>query len=94
MFNRCPGQDNRQTRAEDMVCVHCGYVAEIFSDELKVVCPECRNLIYKEKQPACTDWCKAARECVGEEKWKQIKGGAECFAINVNKPQAAQVALN
>lgn len=75
MFNRCPGQDNRKFKVEDIICVHCGYAAEIFSDEIKLICPSCRNLICKERLPDCVDWCKAARECAGEERWKQIKGG-------------------
>jgi len=75
MFNQCPGQDRRKARAENIICVHCGYTAEIFSDEIQVKCPQCKNLIYKERLPVCVDWCKAARECVGEEKYKQLRGG-------------------
>jgi hypothetical protein len=74
MFNSCPGQDSRKTKVENIICSKCGYAAEIFSDEIKVVCPGCKNLICKERLPSCVDWCKAARECIGEEKWKQIRG--------------------
>ena len=74
MFNKCPGQDSRKANAENITCADCGYVAEIFSDEIKVACPRCKNLICKERLPSCVDWCKAARECVGEEKFKQLKG--------------------
>ncbi len=74
MYNRCPGQDSRKAQVENIVCVHCGYVAEIFSDEIEVTCSKCRNIITKENLPSCVDWCKAARECIGEEKYKQLKG--------------------
>ncbi len=76
MFNQCPGQDSRKASAETIICPGCGYAAEIFSDEIKVVCPRCKNLICKERLPTCLDWCQAARECIGEEKFKQLKGGS------------------
>jgi DNA-directed RNA polymerase subunit RPC12/RpoP len=74
MFNKCPGQDSRKANVENIVCAHCGYAAEIFSDEIKVACPQCENIICKERLLTCVDWCKAARECIGEEKYKQLKG--------------------
>jgi len=73
MFNKCPGQDPRKTKVESITCSKCGYIAEIFSDEIKVQCPKCKNLICKERLVSCVDWCKAARECIGEEKWKQLR---------------------
>ena len=69
-MNKCPGQDSRKAEAENISCGKCGYVAEIFSDEIKVRCPKCKNLICKERLPSCVDWCKVAKDCIGEEKWK------------------------
>lgn len=77
MFNKCPGQDPRKTKAESITCSVCGYIAEIFSDEIKVQCPKCKNLICKERLPSCVDWCKAAKECIGEERWNKLKSPAE-----------------
>jgi hypothetical protein len=74
MLNQCPGQDRRKATAENIICANCGYPAEIFSDEIKVVCPKCKNLICKDRLPSCLDWCKAARECIGEERYKQLMG--------------------
>ncbi len=74
MTARCPGQDARNIRPEELICRVCGYKVEIFSDELKVKCPKCGNLACKDRLPSCIDWCNFARECVGEEKWKQLKG--------------------
>lgn len=76
MINSCPGQDRRKVKPESLICVHCGYVAEIFSDEIQAQCAQCKHLISKKRLPACVEWCKAARECVGEEKYKQIRGAA------------------
>ena len=75
MNNKCPGQGDRDIKAGMIICPDCGYKVEIFSDEIKVRCPKCRSLVCRERLPSCVDWCKAARECVGEEKWKQLKGG-------------------
>ena len=75
MIQKCPGQDDRSIKSEAIKCPDCGYQAEIFSDEIKVKCPKCRGLICRERLPSCVDWCKAARECIGEEKWKQLKKG-------------------
>ena len=74
MINRCPGQDKRNIHAELMRCPSCGYRVEMFSDEVKVKCPSCKALVCRERMPACVDWCRYARECVGEEKWQQMKG--------------------
>ncbi|MCX5700596.1 MAG: phosphohydrolase [Candidatus Omnitrophica bacterium] len=75
MINKCPGQDDRNIKAEPIRCPDCGYTAEIFTDEIKVKCPKCKGFICRSRLPSCVDWCKAARECIGEEKWKQLKGG-------------------
>lgn len=75
MISKCPGQDDRNLKAESIKCPQCGYAAEIFSDEIKLKCPKCKGLICKTRFPSCVQWCKAARECVGEKKWKQLQGG-------------------
>ena len=79
MFTKCPGQDPRKARAEGIICSNCGYLAEIFSDEIKVKCPKCQSLICKERLPSCVDWCKAAKECVGEENYKLYTQGKVLF---------------
>ncbi|MFA5096354.1 MAG: phosphohydrolase [Candidatus Omnitrophota bacterium] len=75
MSDKCPGNDGRNVRVEAIKCPACGYSAEIFSDEVRVRCPGCKGLICRVRLPACVDWCKSARRCVGEEKWRQLKGG-------------------
>jgi predicted RNA-binding Zn-ribbon protein involved in translation (DUF1610 family) len=74
MINKCPGQDDRNLKAEILTCLDCGYRIEIFSDEVKVKCPQCKSLVCRDRLPSCIDWCKFARECIGEEKWKRLNG--------------------
>ncbi len=71
---RCPGQDNRNLRVALHKCPNCGYEVEIFSDEAKVKCQRCGELVCREKAPTCIEWCAKARECLGEERWHQLKG--------------------
>ncbi len=75
MMNKCPGQDSRNIKVEVLKCLDCGYKVEIFSDEIKVSCPKCKSLICRERLPTCVDWCKFAKECVGEDKYRQLKEG-------------------
>jgi hypothetical protein len=73
-MSKCPGQDKRDIKAETINCPDCGYCLEIFSDEVKVRCPKCKGLVCRNRLPSCVDWCRYARECVGEDKWEQLKG--------------------
>jgi len=75
MILKCPGQDRRNIKVEELTCLNCGYKIEIFSDELKVKCPKCNNLACRQRMPSCIDWCKSAKSCLGELLWKQLYGG-------------------
>ena len=75
MIAKCPGQDDRNIKTETIKCPDCGYNVEIFSDEIKVRCPKCKGLVCRVRLPSCVDWCKSARQCIGEDKWRQLKGG-------------------
>ncbi len=72
-MNKCPGQAAREIISQNIVCNICQQTVEIFSDEIQTRCPKCKNLVYQEVLPTCIAWCRAARECVGEEKWKHLK---------------------
>jgi NADH pyrophosphatase NudC (nudix superfamily) len=74
MYSKCPGQDFRNLRVSLHKCPNCGAEVEIFSDEIKVKCQKCGEMIYREKIPSCIDWCASARQCLGEERWKELKG--------------------
>jgi DNA-directed RNA polymerase subunit RPC12/RpoP len=74
MASRCAGQDSRNLRAGLYRCPTCGVEAEIFSDETRIKCKECDSYIYRDKMTPCIEWCSNAKACLGEERWKEIKG--------------------
>lgn len=65
MIFKCPGQDNRNIKTEEVECYFCGYKIEFFSGEIKRVCPKCKNLAFKNRLVSCLDWCKYAQNCLG-----------------------------
>jgi NADH pyrophosphatase NudC (nudix superfamily) len=74
MIGKCPGQNSGTLRASLHKCPKCGNEVEMFSDELKIRCKKCGEMVYKEKVPSCIDWCASARQCLGEERWKALHG--------------------
>ena len=70
---KCPGNDDRFLKVEVHKCPKCQYKVEIFSDEIRTKCSKCKAWVEREKLPSCVDWCKASRECIGEDRWKQLK---------------------
>ena len=74
MTSKCPGQDFRNLRVSLHKCPDCGAEVEIFSDEMKVKCHKCGAKVYRDKIPSCIDWCASARQCLGEERWKELRG--------------------
>lgn len=74
MTTKCPGQDFRNLRVELYKCQKCGAAVEIFSDEQKVKCHKCGEKVYRERVPTCIEWCASARQCLGEERWKELRG--------------------
>lgn len=74
MASHCPGQDTRQLRSAYYKCPGCGALVEIFSDEARFRCRQCGQYVMREKTPSCIEWCPQARQCLGEEKWRQLMG--------------------
>ena len=62
---RCPGISGQRLTSTILRCSSCGAEVEIFSDESKARCPNCRMPVYKKAAPTCAKWCKAAAECMG-----------------------------
>ncbi len=71
---KCPGQDIKNLRAAVYKCPNCGAEVEMFSDELRIKCRKCGEYVYKEQVPSCIEWCASARQCLGEVRWKALKG--------------------
>lgn len=69
----CPGSSEiRRPFPEEITCVFCGAIVEIWSDEVETTCPECKKTISRNMKPSCLQWCPAAKECVGPEKLERI----------------------
>jgi putative nucleotidyltransferase with HDIG domain len=66
---RCPGQDQRFWKPEDIFdvrCPRCGKVAEFFKDEPKLKCRNCGHLVVNPKiDLGCAEWCHYADQCLG-----------------------------
>lgn len=73
MSFKCPGADSRFLQVQEEKCQSCGYTVEMFSDEIRLKCPRCGQMIYREAIPSCIDWCSMAKECIGEEKYKELR---------------------
>lgn len=71
----CPGHETRSLRVELRKCPKCGTAVELFSNEVKVKCYQCGEMVFQPTLPFCTEWCAADRECLGEERWRCLKGG-------------------
>ncbi|ODS39343.1 MAG: hypothetical protein A7316_05760 [Candidatus Altiarchaeales archaeon WOR_SM1_86-2] len=69
---KCPGASNIiRPKPGYVKCPGCGIEVEIWSDELKGECRKCGKTVFKEETPSCMQWCKYARECVGEDKYNE-----------------------
>lgn len=69
-FKRCPGSLVFMQPKPDMIpCVACGADTEIWSDEAEGKCPSCGATVVRYASQSCVDWCKHARECLGEDKY-------------------------
>jgi len=68
MINKCPGSKGfRQPRPEIIKCPSCGEEVEIWTDEIRAICPKCKRVVMRQEGPSCLDWCRYAKECVGEK---------------------------
>jgi len=69
----CPGsQKFRQPQPEIIKCPKCAQELEIWTDEIKSTCPNCKNTILRESGVSCLEWCKYAKECVGDETYTKF----------------------
>jgi putative nucleotidyltransferase with HDIG domain len=73
---RCPGQDQRFWKPEDIFeerCPGCGEKVEIFKDEPKLKCRSCGHLVVNPKiDLGCAEWCRYAEQCIGISNIKSI----------------------
>jgi hypothetical protein len=71
-FKRCPGSlVFMQPKPEIFPCTTCGADTEIWSDESEGHCAACGATVVRYAGQSCVDWCKHARECLGDDKYKR-----------------------
>jgi hypothetical protein len=67
---KCPGQDTRFWKAEDIFtveCPKCGAEIEFFKDDTRRRCAWCGHLFYNPKiELGCAEYCQYADKCVPE----------------------------
>lgn len=66
----CQGKPRTPT-LEERICPQCGNTLEIFSTDTEVVCEKCGFVAYNDSL-SCVQWCKYARQCVGDEMYEQM----------------------
>ena len=73
-FKRCPGSMAfAQPKIEIVRCPHCGEDAEVWTDEAEGKCRACGRSVCRTVTQSCIDWCKYARECLGDEGHKKYQ---------------------
>ena len=74
---RCPGQDQRFWKPEDIFevqCPGCGGTVEFFKDEPKLKCRKCKQMVVNPKiDLGCAEWCQYAEQCLGVNVVKNLK---------------------
>ncbi len=84
-LKRCPGSLVFMQPKPDMIpCVACGADTEIWSDEAEGKCPSCGATVVRYASQSCVDWCKHAKECLGEDKYKkygEMKAAMRKYAL-------------
>lgn len=65
---RCPGQDQRLWKPEDIFdvrCPNCKHEIEFWKDEPYRECPDCKKIIRNPRLDiGCAEWCKFSKECL------------------------------
>lgn len=66
---RCPGQDQRFWKPDDIFeveCPSCGEPVEFFKDEPQLKCRQCAHTVINPKiDLGCAEWCQHAEQCLG-----------------------------
>jgi len=69
-LKRCSGATAfAQPRIEVVPCPDCGTDVEVWSDEATGQCPSCSRTVIRSATQSCVDWCRYAKECLGDEKF-------------------------
>ena len=64
-------QGKPQLKVMEKTCPNCGHESEMFSVDTEAKCENCGFTIYNDLL-SCVQWCKYARQCVGEETYERL----------------------
>ena len=70
MFEGCQGKPRTPT-IHEKTCPRCGQIIELFSIDTEVPCDNCGFVAYNDTL-SCVQWCKYAKQCVGEEMYEKM----------------------
>ena len=79
MIAKCPGQDTRYWKSDDVYsveCPKCGQPVEFFKDDIRRRCKKCSHMFINPRlNLGCARWCQYADQCVGalgKDEFKEI----------------------
>jgi len=75
IYEGCQGKPRTPT-IHEKVCPQCGEIIELFSIDTEVACEKCGFVAYNDTL-SCVQWCKYAKQCVGEEMYDKMMEIAE-----------------
>ena len=70
ILDGCQGKPRTPT-IDEKICPQCGHTIEIFSTDTEVACENCGFVVYNDAL-SCVQWCKYARQCVGDAMYEQM----------------------
>ena len=70
IMDGCQGKPRTPT-IEDRICPNCGAPIEMFSIDTEMACEKCGFTVYNDTL-SCVQWCKYAKQCVGEETYNTL----------------------
>lgn len=83
IMDGCQGKPRTPT-IEEKICPNCGSTVEVFSTDTEVACENCGYVVYNDAL-SCVQWCKYARQCVGDAMYEQMMKIAENQKRNAKK---------
>ena len=70
IMDGCQGKPRTPTIMEK-ICPQCGEEIEMFSIDTEVACENCGFVAYNDTL-SCVQWCKYARQCVGDDMYEHM----------------------
>ena len=70
IYEGCQGKPRTPT-IHEKICPQCGEIIELFSVDTEVACEKCGFVAYNDAL-SCVQWCKYAKQCVGDEMYAKM----------------------